>query len=155
MFKACRHNIRTAPETGEIDLIVQKLIPRGHWPIGTITELIQSADGFIRSAKVKLPHKKIYIQRPITKLYSLEIRATASVEAAQNEDTEKFTALTAPTEFERSRRRPQRAAKTKAYEAIRRQQNDTDEDASVTDTEQELLRARKPFNINTVFLALI
>uniref|UniRef100_A0A7I4YVX7 DUF5641 domain-containing protein n=1 Tax=Haemonchus contortus TaxID=6289 RepID=A0A7I4YVX7_HAECO len=164
LFKARRHSTRTAPEIGEIVLIEQELIPRGHWPMGIVTEIIQSADGFIRSAKLKLPHKKIYIHRPRTKLYPLEIRATASVEAqehneqagsAQNEDTEKSTALTAPTEFERSRRRPQRAAKTKACEAIRRQQKDTHENASVTDTEQELPRARKPFKISTVLLALM
>ncbi len=46
-------------------------MPCGTWKFGRISELIQSGDGEIRSAKVKLKHNST-LRRSITLLYPLE-----------------------------------------------------------------------------------
>ncbi|EYC34951.1 hypothetical protein Y032_1242g3778, partial [Ancylostoma ceylanicum] len=73
-LKQPRHLTRKHPEIGEIVIIEQDLTPRGNWPYGKITEIITSKDGLVRSAKILMPNHKV-IQRPLNKIYPLEIRS--------------------------------------------------------------------------------
>ncbi|KHJ88515.1 integrase core domain protein [Oesophagostomum dentatum] len=75
-LKQPRHLSRSPPEIGEIVIIEQELIPRGSWMYGKITEIITSKDGLIRTAKILQPNRKI-IQRPLNKIFPLEIRSLA------------------------------------------------------------------------------
>ncbi len=45
---------------------------RGSWKLGRICELIQSADGQIRVAKVRIGNGKIF-KRPLNMLYPIEV----------------------------------------------------------------------------------
>ncbi len=58
------------PDEGHIVLVGDK-IARGRWKFGRIHKLITSRDGYVRSAMIMLPNKKL-IQRPIKLLYPLE-----------------------------------------------------------------------------------
>ncbi|KAK6028056.1 hypothetical protein OSTOST_05904, partial [Ostertagia ostertagi] len=59
---------------GEIVLIEQDLLPRSAWSYGKVIDLNLSNDGLVRSAKVLTPNGNV-LQRPLNKLYPLEIRA--------------------------------------------------------------------------------
>lgn len=54
---------------GQIVMIVDSNLPRGLWPIGTITKVFQGTDGIVRSAEVKVKDS-IYV-RPVIKLVEL------------------------------------------------------------------------------------
>ncbi|KAK6742032.1 hypothetical protein RB195_009727 [Necator americanus] len=110
-LKQPRHLPRSLPEIGEIVLIEEELIPRGCWSYGRITEIIYSADGSVRSAKVLLPNRKI-IHRPLNKIFPLEIRSAP-------EDTTINTQKDQHQPNQERRKLPARASKTEAYEIIR------------------------------------
>uniref|UniRef100_A0A1I7WUZ5 DUF5641 domain-containing protein n=1 Tax=Heterorhabditis bacteriophora TaxID=37862 RepID=A0A1I7WUZ5_HETBA len=71
-----RHGSRNLPEIGEVVLVENELTPRSTWYYGIVVEIIQGADGQVRSAKLKCPNGRI-LHRPINKLYPMEIRAIA------------------------------------------------------------------------------
>ncbi|KHJ87535.1 hypothetical protein OESDEN_12690, partial [Oesophagostomum dentatum] len=125
------------PQIGEIVIVDQELIPRGNWVYAKIVELVKSADGLTRSAKLLMPNQHIW-QRPLNKIFPLEIRAheetgdengaesTApscepcseqrnhNVEGMSNQlPHEEETSSTAPL-----RRNQPRASKSRAYDVI-------------------------------------
>ena len=55
---------------GDLVLIAEEFTQRGDWPMGRVTEVIQSIDGLVRAAKVSFKGKTL--TRPITKLCLLE-----------------------------------------------------------------------------------
>jgi hypothetical protein len=57
-------------QINDIVLLVDENMPRGLWPIGVVTEVKQSEDGLVRSAKVKTQASELV--RPINKLVWLE-----------------------------------------------------------------------------------
>jgi transposase InsO family protein len=57
-------------KVGDLVLITDENTPRGVWPMGLIVEVHESADGFVRSVKIKT--KSSCLQRPITKIVLLE-----------------------------------------------------------------------------------
>ena len=58
------------PQVGEVVLIKDNL-PRGHWKVGKISELIMGRDQRVRSAKLLVvPHR--YLHWPLSLLYPLE-----------------------------------------------------------------------------------
>ena len=57
----------------DIVLIYDKCQPRHLWKLGRILELIRSKDGFVRAAKVKCGSTGNIINRPLNKLYLIEI----------------------------------------------------------------------------------
>ena len=74
------------PEVGEIVLLVGDEKNRGEWTKGKGERNIQGKDGVVRG--VTLLHKGHYIQRPLTLICPLEIKA---VEAVQPEQSQKET----------------------------------------------------------------
>ncbi|KAK6763516.1 hypothetical protein RB195_024005 [Necator americanus] len=61
-----KRHVSKIPEIGEIVLVEQELLPRGQWVHGKIEDLVRSADGMIRSAKILMPIRKI-LRRPLIK----------------------------------------------------------------------------------------
>ncbi|KAK6027214.1 hypothetical protein OSTOST_06757 [Ostertagia ostertagi] len=154
LMKAQKHNAREIPEVGEIVLIEHELLPRGHWTCGRVVELVPSADGLIRSAKLKLPHWKAPLTRPITKLYPLEIRAPPVERNSENghvsSGTETTNSERATIKMTTQRRVQQpRTAKTKAMEALRREQQ---RDAMSSQSQQTVQIATVKSNRTTEYL---
>ena len=56
-------------EINDIVLIVDEKLPRGHWPLGRITEIISDSDNHVR--RVKILSKSGIIERPYSKLIFL------------------------------------------------------------------------------------
>ncbi|KAK6762993.1 hypothetical protein RB195_023629 [Necator americanus] len=68
-----KRHVSKIPQVGEIILVEQELLPRGHiWVYGKTEDLVRSADGMIRFAKILMPSRKV-LQRPVNKVYPLEI----------------------------------------------------------------------------------
>ena len=64
-------------EVGDIVTVAEEGVSRGKWRLGKVEELITGKDGEIRGAKVKVLTKKgkpMYLNRPVQKLYPLEVR---------------------------------------------------------------------------------
>lgn len=55
---------------GDIVLVIEPNLPRGHWQLGRILEIHTGKDGHVRVARVKVGQKSM--TRPITKLCPLE-----------------------------------------------------------------------------------
>lgn len=66
--KTPRMCVKTAPNVNDVVLIEDENMPRGMWKMGLIVENIQSNDGMIRSAKVRI-HNNHILKRPISALY--------------------------------------------------------------------------------------
>ena len=63
-------NIPTPPKIGDVVLVKENL-PRGHWRVGRIVEVIKGKDQKIRSAKVNVAPNK-YLNRAVSMLYPIE-----------------------------------------------------------------------------------
>ena len=61
------------PNVNDIVLIYQEKQPRQLWRLGRIVELIKSGDNEVRQAKVIVGKTKNIIDRPINRLYPLEM----------------------------------------------------------------------------------
>ena len=68
-----RNVSRYSPKVDEAVLLEEKNIARAHWRVERIRDLIISADGRCRSAKIAVPGGKV-LNRPIKLLYPLEVR---------------------------------------------------------------------------------
>ncbi|KHJ98965.1 integrase core domain protein [Oesophagostomum dentatum] len=130
-LKQSRHTI-APPQVGEIVIIEQEMIPRGNWLYGKVTELIKSADGLIRSVKILMPNQKI-LQRPLNKIYPLEIREEVEENCEESFGNEAITdqidrtptpqnnnieASTSEGRTLNKRRNTPRVSKDRAYEVI-------------------------------------
>ncbi|CAL9702223.1 unnamed protein product [Knipowitschia caucasica] len=62
-------NVTDNVAVGRVVMIVDRNLPRGLWPIGTITKVFPGADGVVRAAEVRVKDTD-YI-RPVTKLVEL------------------------------------------------------------------------------------
>ena len=69
------------PEVNDVVVVFEEKVPRQSWCIGRITETITSHDGQIRGAKVFIGKSKAVIERPVNKLYPIEL---ASENTMQN-----------------------------------------------------------------------
>ncbi|XP_064648534.1 uncharacterized protein LOC135500812 [Lineus longissimus] len=72
-------NVKYAPtenaiKVGDIVLVHDDIKKRIDWTLARVTKLVFGNDGFVRSAEIKTKHGTT--NRPITKLYPLEVRAT-------------------------------------------------------------------------------
>ena len=83
-YQRCGKEEDTRITVGDIVLVEDPTLKRNYWKLGKITKLIKGHDERVRAATVKIYNNNSIhqlINRPICKLYPLEIRA--------NENTEK------------------------------------------------------------------
>ena len=73
---------------GDVVLIFAEKQPRHLWEIGRIMKLIESKDGKIRGAEVKVGRTGALINRPITKLYPIVSDKSAPVQTTPDINTE-------------------------------------------------------------------
>ena len=72
-------NVRTI-QKGDVVIVYGEGEKRCNWKLAVVEELIKGRDGVIRGAKVKVARKMnigkpIYLNRPLQKLYPLEVQA--------------------------------------------------------------------------------
>ncbi|VDO53357.1 unnamed protein product [Haemonchus placei] len=65
------------PQIGDIVIVADDKLPRGHWPYGLIEKLHVGKDQSVRSADVRMPNGKVKT-RSLTQLYPLELRAAST-----------------------------------------------------------------------------
>ena len=63
-------NPRRCLTSGDLVLICDENVPRGHWPLGRVIEAHHGKDGYVRSVKVRT--SSTILTRPVTKLCFLE-----------------------------------------------------------------------------------
>jgi len=99
------------PKINDIVIIYEDKIPRQLWKIGRIKELLKSKDSQIRGAKVKVGKTGNTIERPINKLYPLEINDSENTEIIEhNLDVNDITKTESTGEDNNIKRRPKRQA---------------------------------------------
>ena len=96
-------------KTGDVVLVYDEG-PRSSWKLAVIEDLIRGGDGLVRAAHIRTSTG--YTNRPVSKLYPLEVTASPSVPriASQNCPEQQCTAVTST--------RPRRAAATDAMGRI-------------------------------------
>lgn len=100
-------------QLGDIVLIHEDNHKRVHWPMGMVTSLRKGNDGLVRSAEVRM--KDGTTNRPIAKLYPLEVSADLQDEADMPDDKPTETHDDVRTDT----RRPQRQAANRAGSIIK------------------------------------
>ena len=70
-------------------VLVHDDIPRVHWKLAVITEVVKGKDGLIRSAVIRTTNG--VTNRPITKLYPMEITATVPTESVPQAEQDLVT----------------------------------------------------------------
>ncbi|KAK6761345.1 hypothetical protein RB195_022418 [Necator americanus] len=126
-----KRHVSKIPHVGEITLVEQELLPRGQWVYGKTEDLVRSADGMIRSAKILMPSRKI-LQRPVNKIYPLEIRPVPDNQKSVERNSEIMdNGIHIPTTTQ-SRNHLARTSKSRALNVIR--EFETDLDRSMTPT---------------------
>lgn len=83
-------NKPSSAKVGEVVLVFEDNVKRNQWHMGIIVELIKGRDGQVRGAKMKMftKGKTNYLNRPLQKLYPLEVR-NDTVSNANREDRKK------------------------------------------------------------------
>ncbi len=117
-LKQNRSRVAIQPSVGDVVLIQEPNLPRGHWRIGKIQETLQSRDGEIRSAKVLLPNGKLFT-RAVKLLYPLEIPKTERQRDLEGDDEEKESGKEMKPDIHGIDDRTIRTAKKKALSQIR------------------------------------
>ena len=79
-------------------------IPRTQWKLGVIEELMKGNDEFVRSVTVCTASGRA--NRPIARLYPIEVEYSSSVESSQQEPE----STAQPSDSRTSHRHPRRAA---------------------------------------------
>ena len=68
-------------EIGEVVIVKDEHLPRGHWKLGVIQEVLTGRDGLTRVVVIKVPasdRQYSILRRPIQLLYPLEIHSNVS-----------------------------------------------------------------------------
>ena len=112
-FHKATGNNRQVIRKGDV-VVVHDDIPRLHWKFAVVDELIKGNDGPIRSAYVSTAGHKT--NRPITKLYPLEVVSSETEENSNQTLIEENNADQGPNSDDHPR--PKRAAATKANARI-------------------------------------
>ncbi|WKX89443.1 hypothetical protein Q1695_008809 [Nippostrongylus brasiliensis] len=104
------------PQLGDIVIIAEDRLPRGHWPYGLVTKLHFGKDGNVRSVEVRISNGKTITRSP-RHLYPLELNAIEPTEdvpeplppRSKQSGRKRHSSLqTSPT----SRKQPSRRAKS-------------------------------------------
>ena len=115
-----RENVNP-PSIEDVVVIEEDDKPRGLWKLGRIIELITSKDGHIRAAVLRVAGNRI-LQRPIQKIYPLEIIQQQAQEVITSEEKqiqEVITSENKSADLDKSQcSRPQRAAAVKARKRL-------------------------------------
>jgi len=74
--KGCRGETENHIKVGDVVLVHEDTTKRVQWPLALVTKLRTGNDGLVRSAEIKM--KGGTSNRPITKLYPLEVRSNIS-----------------------------------------------------------------------------
>ena len=62
------------PEVNDIVLIFEEKVPRKNWSLGKIVEILPSKDKKVRGARILVGKNRSIIERPINKLYPIELQ---------------------------------------------------------------------------------
>ena len=80
-YQKCRTKVPDRQvKLGEIVLVEDKM-PRSQWKMGVVDELYTGRDGHVRGCKLRIVtrnNKVYYLNRPVNKLYPMEIFSSAS-----------------------------------------------------------------------------
>ncbi|XP_045205909.2 uncharacterized protein LOC123558098 [Mercenaria mercenaria] len=107
LLKHGKNQAKFEPNIGDI-VSIKDNVPRGSWRLGKISDLIKSADGCVRSAKVQTASGR-ELKRPLCLLYPLELRNSPHPENTKSTDYELKDGA-----------KPSRQAATAARERIKR-----------------------------------
>ena len=55
-------------------VVIKDVVLRHRWRLGLVLELLESTDGYVRGAKVKVRKTKNITRRPVNRLYPTEVR---------------------------------------------------------------------------------
>ena len=114
--EAHRMNAKSSAEakTGDVVLIQDDNVKRGMWKMGIVEEVIKGKDGYIRGAKVRKigKGKPEILNRPLQKLFPLEIVSSKPCEKSENVEKREIKLLNASEgkNANENRARPCRAA---------------------------------------------
>ncbi|XP_065896039.1 uncharacterized protein [Dysidea avara] len=75
-------------------VLVHDDIPRTRWQLAVVEELIEGLDGFTRAARIRTKTGKT--NRPITKLYPLEVNMSNETTATPNADSDNVSDVQVP-----------------------------------------------------------
>ena len=70
---------RNEIEVGDVVVVENRDVPRQRWKLGVVTDTFTGKDGYTRSAAVKLGSSRNIINRPVNKLYPLEVCARQGI----------------------------------------------------------------------------
>ncbi|XGW29675.1 hypothetical protein V3C99_009042 [Haemonchus contortus] len=145
--KQPRHSKLREPQANEIVLVEQDNLPRGSWCYGKVIELVRSNDGLVRSVKLLMPNKHIW-HRPVSKIYPLEI----SCESEEKPNSEGTLDQESPVANQQDEghgplKKPSRAAKLKAIQAIK--------EAAERNHEDSVPPSRTPINFSSLLVVAL
>ena len=93
-------------------VIIHDDTPRTMWKIAVVIDLVMGGDGLVRAATLRTANGTT--NRPITKLYPLELNENESLAATQNQDKHSTTPVNIPNSPLQVCARPQRMSAEKA-----------------------------------------
>ena len=75
-IRSCRKAGKGASEVrvGDVVVIEEDVVPRHRCRLGVVVELLESSDGYVRGAKVKVGKTKNLIRRPVNRLHPTDLR---------------------------------------------------------------------------------
>lgn len=108
---------------GDVVIVKDDHLPRGHWKLGIVQELMKGQDGLTRAATVKIAacgRQHSILRRPIQLLYPLEIHCESTELASSESPTNTENPESLPEQVDANKQtRPKRAAANKADEVRR------------------------------------
>ena len=102
-------------------VLVHDDIPRTCWQLAVVEELIEGLDGFTRAARIRTKTGKT--NRPITKLYPLEVNMSNETTVTPHADSDNVSDVQVPEDATSSCTRVTRNAAIKARERIKNRTN--------------------------------
>ena len=89
MLNTGRCHFQFSPSVGDVVLIKDE-IPRGCWRMGKVIKLVTSADGSVRSAKIKMPSGRVF-GRPLNLLFPIEVSGNNDCQTENKKSVDEFS----------------------------------------------------------------